>query len=64
VELVQQVVDGVKLLVNMEKCLEKGEDIESMLPANYQSDKKVRGSYSGRAEGRESGLIALRVPSI
>lgn len=32
VELVQQVVDGVTTLVNMEKNLEKGEEIESLWP--------------------------------
>ena len=33
VELVQMVVDGVKLLVEMEKKLEKGESIDSLMPA-------------------------------
>nr|BAD34673.1 creatine kinase, cytoplasmic [Namalycastis sp. ST01] len=33
VELVQYVVDGVKLLIQMEKKLEKGEPIESLIPA-------------------------------
>ncbi|XP_026554341.1 creatine kinase B-type [Pseudonaja textilis] len=33
VELVQMVVDGVKLLIEMEKCLEKGQCINNMIPA-------------------------------
>uniref|UniRef100_A0A8C4Z8D3 creatine kinase n=1 Tax=Gadus morhua TaxID=8049 RepID=A0A8C4Z8D3_GADMO len=33
VELVQMVVDGVKLLVEMEKKLEKGQPIDAMIPA-------------------------------
>lgn len=33
VELVQLVVDGVKLLVDMEKRLEKGESIDDIMPA-------------------------------
>lgn len=33
VEQVQLVVDGVKLMVEMEKKLEKGEAIDSMIPA-------------------------------
>lgn len=33
VEQVQLVVDGVKLMVEMEKKLEKGESIDSMIPA-------------------------------
>ena len=32
VQLVQQVVDGVNLLVEMEKKLEKGESIDSLMP--------------------------------
>ena len=32
VELVQMVVDGVKLLVDMEKRLEKGEAIDNLMP--------------------------------
>ncbi|KAF6715249.1 Creatine kinase B-type [Oryzias melastigma] len=32
VELVQMVVDGVNLLVSMEKCLEGGEDIDDLMP--------------------------------
>ena len=41
VELVQQVVDGVNLLIEMEKKLEKGESIDDLLPANYKSNKIV-----------------------
>lgn len=41
VELVQQVVDGVKLLIEMEKRMEKGESIDDLLPANYKSNKIV-----------------------
>lgn len=33
VEQVQLVVDGVKLMVEMEKKLEKGESIDDMIPA-------------------------------
>lgn len=33
VELVQMVVDGVKLLVDMEKRLEKGASIDDLMPA-------------------------------
>lgn len=33
VEQVQLVVDGVKLMVEMEKKLEKGESIDGMIPA-------------------------------
>ncbi|KAH0620338.1 hypothetical protein JD844_020639 [Phrynosoma platyrhinos] len=33
VELVQMVVDGVKLLIEMEKCLEKGQSIDDLIPA-------------------------------
>uniref|UniRef100_A0A8C6VDR9 creatine kinase n=1 Tax=Naja naja TaxID=35670 RepID=A0A8C6VDR9_NAJNA len=33
VELVQMVVDGVKLLIEMEKCLEKGQCINNKIPA-------------------------------
>ena len=36
VELVQMVVDGVKLLVEMEKKLEKGEAIEYLIPEQIQ----------------------------
>ena len=32
VQLVQEVVDGVNLLVEMEKKLEKGESIDSLMP--------------------------------
>lgn len=32
VELVQMVVDGVNLLVSMEKCLEAGEGIDDLMP--------------------------------
>lgn len=32
VELVQMVVDGVKLLVDMEKCLEGGNSIDDLMP--------------------------------
>lgn len=35
-ELVQNVVDGVKMLVDLEKALEKGEDIEAAI-ANHSS---------------------------
>lgn len=33
VELVQMLVDGVKLLIEMEKRLEKGQAIEDLMPA-------------------------------
>lgn len=33
VELVQMVVDGVRLLVDMEKRLEKGQSIDDIMPA-------------------------------
>lgn len=33
VELVQMVVDGVKLLVDMEKKLEKSQSIDDLIPA-------------------------------
>ena len=33
VELVQMVVDGVKLLIEMEKHLEKGQSIDDLIPA-------------------------------
>lgn len=33
VELVQMVVDGVKLLIEMEKRLEKGQSINDLIPA-------------------------------
>lgn len=33
VDQVQMVVDGVKLMVEMEKKLEKGESIDGMIPA-------------------------------
>lgn len=33
VEQVQLVVDGVKLMIEMEKKLEKGESIDGMIPA-------------------------------
>ena len=33
VELVQFVIDGVNLLVTMEKTLEKGESIDHLMPA-------------------------------
>ncbi|KAB1703720.1 hypothetical protein FNE67_30240, partial [Klebsiella pneumoniae] len=33
VDQVQCVVDGVKLMIEMEKKLEKGESIDSMIPA-------------------------------
>lgn len=33
VELVQMVVDGVKLLIEMEKRLEKGQSIDDLIPA-------------------------------
>ncbi|XP_072298046.1 creatine kinase, testis isozyme-like [Eucyclogobius newberryi] len=32
VELVQIVVDGIKLLIQMEKCLEKGQAIDNLMP--------------------------------
>lgn len=33
VELIQMVVDGVKLLIDMEKSLEKGQAIDGLIPA-------------------------------
>ena len=36
VQLVQKVVDGVKLLIQMEKCLDKGKDINDLLPAGLK----------------------------
>lgn len=33
VDLVQMVVDGIKLLVEMEKKLEKGQSIDDLMPA-------------------------------
>ncbi|XP_067930371.1 creatine kinase, flagellar-like isoform X2 [Watersipora subatra] len=42
VELVQQVVDGVKLLIEMEKKLEKGESIDDLLPSNFKSSQMVQ----------------------
>ena len=33
VELVQGVIDGVNLLIEMEKCLEKGDKIDHLIPA-------------------------------
>lgn len=41
VELVQMVVDGVKLLIEMEKKLEKNESIDDLLPANFKSTQVV-----------------------
>lgn len=46
VELVQQVVDGVKLLIEMEKKLEKGESIDDLLPANFASSAVVSVVFS------------------
>ncbi|XP_066919007.1 creatine kinase M-type-like [Clytia hemisphaerica] len=37
VELVQQVINGVNNLIDMEKSLEKGKKIESLLPKNMKS---------------------------
>ncbi|XP_041457982.1 creatine kinase, flagellar-like [Lytechinus variegatus] len=37
VHLVQQLVDGVKLLVNLEKALMKGEDINKLLPEKLRA---------------------------
>jgi len=36
VELVQQVIDGVKKLIDMEKALEKGKKIDTLLPRNMK----------------------------
>lgn len=33
VEQVNRVIDGVKLIIQMEKALEKGESIDSLIPA-------------------------------
>lgn len=33
VELVQMMVDGIKLLIEMEKKLEKGQSIDDLIPA-------------------------------
>jgi len=33
VELVQGVIDGVSLLIDMEKRLEKGESVDDLIPA-------------------------------
>ena len=37
VELVQQVINGVNNLIDMEKTLEKGKKIDSLLPKNMKS---------------------------
>ena len=37
VELVQQVINGVNNLIDMEKSLEKGKKIDSLLPKNMKS---------------------------
>ena len=59
VELVQQVVDGVKLLVDMEKKLEKKECITDMLPANYsdeaEDENKGTSKACTRIEPKSSG---------
>ena len=36
VQLVQQVIDGVNNLIDMEKALEKGKKIETLLPKNMK----------------------------
>ena len=36
VQLVQQVIDGVNNLIDMEKALEKGKKIDSLLPKNMK----------------------------
>jgi len=62
VELVQQVVDGVKLLIEMEKRMEKGESIDDLLPANYKSNKiqEVQlHNAAWRAESTSSGFPDL-----
>lgn len=38
VQQVQCLVDGVRLLINMEKALEGGKDIKTMLPENFIMD--------------------------
>ena len=38
VQLTQTVVNGVNTLINMEKRLEKGEDIEDLLPLKLQAN--------------------------
>ena len=35
VELVQKVVDGVKLLIEMEKCLERNDSIDALIPGSH-----------------------------
>uniref|UniRef100_A0A4W3JIZ4 Creatine kinase M-type n=2 Tax=Callorhinchus milii TaxID=7868 RepID=A0A4W3JIZ4_CALMI len=42
VELVQMVVDGLKLLIEMEKRLEKGQSIDDLIPAPKNSNLEVQ----------------------
>ena len=49
VELVQFVVDGVNLLVKMEKALEKGESIDDLMPAKkWMAGERTRVEGEGR----------------
>ena len=45
VQQVQRVVDGVKLLVEMEKCLEKGNSINPLLPGRLSKPLRLPSNY-------------------
>ncbi len=52
VELVQQVIDGVKLLVEMEKKMEKKEKIDDILPENFTDEAEDENKADSKAATR------------
>ena len=49
VEQVQMVVDGVRLLVDMEKAKEQGKDIKDLLPPNYSDEAEDENKADSKA---------------
>ena len=58
VQLVQKVIDGVDTLITLEKSLEKGKSIDSLLPKGVQWDTGVC-----RAQQRCSVMLFCICPS-
>ncbi|XP_071794273.1 arginine kinase-like isoform X1 [Asterias amurensis] len=50
VQQVQCVITGINLLVQMEKCLEKGEPIDELLPMGITADENTNTNNSSRAK--------------
>ena len=46
VELVQLLVDGVDLMIQMERRLEKGEEIDDLIPSNNSAFIQMREQHT------------------